>query len=139
MKVVLISCVKTKQNFTCRASEMYTSYWFKSAYRYAQEQEPDKIFILSAKYGLLEPDDIIDTYEMKLSNKSNERKLWTERVIEKLCQKCDLQNDEFVILAGNAYRKYILQHIRLYKIPLDGMRQGEQISFFKHYFQGKNK
>ena len=75
MKIVLVSCVKSKQARTCKASEMYTSFWFKSAYRYALEQKPDKIFILSAKYGLLEADEVIETYEKKLSNRTAERKL----------------------------------------------------------------
>ena len=135
MKVVLVSCVKTKRKYPCKASEMYKSFWFKRAYQYALAQNPDKIFILSAKYGLLESDEVIEPYERKLSTRTTERKDWATYVIQKLSQKCNLQQDDFIILAGVAYREYLLPHISNYSIPFEKLRQGEQNSFLKKYFQ----
>lgn len=66
--IVFLSCVKTKQDHRCRADEMYISPLFKLSLRYAQSLNPRKIFILSAKYGLLELNDIIDPYELTLNH-----------------------------------------------------------------------
>src|SRR5262249_14293900 len=56
--VVLISCVKSKRGQRCRAGDMYTSALFQKMMAYAQRLKPKRIFILSAKYGLLSPDEI---------------------------------------------------------------------------------
>lgn len=53
----LISCTKSKQNYPCNASAMYqASDLFRKAYSYATKNY-DVVAILSAKYGLLLPDD----------------------------------------------------------------------------------
>jgi len=44
----------------------------------------------------------------------------------------NLKNDMFVFLAGKKYREYILPYIRYYKIPLKGLRIGEQLKFLKN-------
>jgi len=43
-----------------------------------------------------------------------------------LRDKVSLENDEFVILAGNNYCKYLLPSITNFYLPLDGKRQGER-------------
>jgi hypothetical protein len=52
--IVLLSCVKSKRGRPCKAGEMYTSPLFQKMMAYAQSLNPQSIFILSAKYGLLE-------------------------------------------------------------------------------------
>jgi len=64
--IVLRSCVKSKRSYRCKAAEMYTSPLFQKTMAYAQRLRAKRIFILSAKYGLLDPDDIIDPYEQTL-------------------------------------------------------------------------
>jgi len=44
----------------------------------------------------------------------------------------NLQNDIFIFFAGKKYREYILPHIKYYKIPLNGLRIGEQLKFLKN-------
>ena len=51
MKIVLISCASKKLNHKAKAGDLYISQLFKSGLRYAKSLNPDKIFILSAKYG----------------------------------------------------------------------------------------
>jgi hypothetical protein len=64
--VVLLSCVKSKLTHCCRAGDMYTSPLFRKMMAYAESLRPKRIFILSAKYGLLRPDDLIEPYEQTL-------------------------------------------------------------------------
>ena len=48
-------------------------------------------------------------------------------------QKTDLENDEFIILAGNDYMKYLLEHIPNNYNPVRGLGIGQQMKFFKEF------
>ena len=67
---------------------MYQGQLFKKSYLYAIKLNPDKIFILSAKYGLLELNDIIEPYNITLNNTPNAIiKNWSEKAIQQLKNK----------------------------------------------------
>jgi cytoplasmic iron level regulating protein YaaA (DUF328/UPF0246 family) len=111
---------------------MYVSTLFKSAYRYAHKLGADKIFILSAKYGLLEETTMIEPYNETLITKSvAEKKEWATRVLDELAKKADLQKDEFVFLAGEKYREYLIGNIKHATVPLKGLQIGKQLAFYK--------
>ena len=131
-KVVLISCVKSKLIVPAKAKDLYTSDLFRSALEYAYYLKADKIFILSAKYGLVELDQVISPYEMTL-NKMGEpqKRAWASTVIQALCQKTDLQSDLFIILAEENYRKYLIPALKHYEIPLEGLAFGQQLHELK--------
>ena len=101
VKIYLISFTKSKLGYTCPAIEMYTkSPLFRFKLCYCKKTDVDKIFILSAKYHLLEPDTIIDDYDLTLNNFNEEEKInWSEIVLDDLKNKTDLKNDEFILLA----------------------------------------
>ena len=82
MKVALLSCTSRKKNYPCRASEMYSeSSRFRLSYQYAKKTS-DKIYILSAKYGLISEYEVIKPYNEALKDKSSkERLLWSNNVI----------------------------------------------------------
>lgn len=131
-KIVLISCVKSKLNYPAKAKDLYTSTLFKSNLQYAYQLKPDAIYILSAKYGLLDLEQMIDPYEMTLNKMSEaEKKIWSRKVLNALQQKADLKSDLFVILAGMNYRKYLLPELTHYEIPLDGLSFGRQLQELK--------
>ena len=128
--IVLITCVKKKQNRRCKAEDLYISPFFKKSLAYARSLNPDKIFILSAKYGLLELKKKVESYEMTLNTfKAKELKEWAEGVLEQLRQEADIEQDKFVFLAGDKYRKYLLPKIRDCEIPLKGLGIGKQLQF----------
>jgi len=52
-RVVLISCVSKKLPHAAPAKELYMSALFQFCLRFARTLKPDNIFILSAKYGLV--------------------------------------------------------------------------------------
>ena len=126
MKVVLISCVKMKQEVVHRAKDLYTSPLFRKAWAYAQMLQADRIYILSAKYGLTDPEQLIERYDVTLNNMpSSERRAWAQGVLDRMKQVgIDPQRDEFIILAGRNYYHYRyllgpsgLQH---YTLPYNG-------------------
>jgi cytoplasmic iron level regulating protein YaaA (DUF328/UPF0246 family) len=131
-KIVLISCASKKLAYKSKAEDLYISTLFRLSFAYAKKLKPDKIFILSAKYGLLNLNDEIATYNETLNNKSvGDIKIWAGKVVTDLGKMVNLKSDMFVFFAGKKYREHILPHIRYYEIPLKGLRIGEQLQFLK--------
>ena len=123
-KIVLISCVSKKETEACKAKDMYLSPLFKMSWEYAKQFSPDKVFILSAKHHLLDPEQRIDPYNVTLYTfAAAERKAWAQRVLSGLeAAGLDLEHDEFVLLAGKKYYEYLLGEggIRNFTLPLHG-------------------
>ena len=130
--IVLVSCVKTKRNHPCKAGEMYTSALFQKMMAYAQRLNAKSIFILSAKYGLLSTETIIDPYEQTLKNmKSAERHQWARGVVSELRRHCDLDADNFVFLAGMPYRENLVSHLKHHEVPMEGLPFGKQLQWLE--------
>jgi hypothetical protein len=129
--VVLLSCVKSKRSHRCKAGEMYTrSPLFRKMMAYGQSLKPKNIFILSAKYGLLRLDEMIEPYEQTLSNmKSADKRLWAQGVLAELRKHCDLDADNFVFLAGAPYRENLVPHLKYYEVPMEGLTFGKQLQW----------
>lgn len=107
---------------------MYTNDLFRKMFLYAEKLHPKMIFILSAKYGLLKPDDVIEPYEKTLKNmRADEKRAWTEAVITRLRQEADLQKERFIFLAGAPYREGILPYIVHHEVPMEGLSFGRQL------------
>jgi hypothetical protein len=90
-------------------------------------------FILSAKHGLLSPDEVIAPYEQTLNRLSvMERRAWAEMVKNRLVSVV-MPEDRVVILAGARYREFLMPTLELLaarvEIPMEGMRIGEQLSW----------
>ena len=131
-KIVLISCVSQKLPHRAKARDLYVSTLFRLNLKYANSLCPDEIYILSAKHGLLELEREIQPYEQTLNNmRSAEIKEWANNVLQQLRSVTSLEEPEFIFLAGNKYRKYLLPHIKNAEIPLKGMRIGEQLQRLK--------
>jgi hypothetical protein len=132
MRIALISCVKSKLKHPAPAKDLYISPLFKFSLKYAKSLNPDRIFILSAKYGFLDLDQNIEPYELTLNKmKKNDVKIWSEKVLEKLRKNADLDNDEIIFIAGEKYRRFLTPHIRHYSVPLKGMSFGNQLRYMK--------
>lgn len=131
-KVVLISCVSMKLDAQAKARDLYISPLFKMNLAYAQLQKPDAIYILSAKYGLLDLESIIDPYEQTLNTmKSGQVKDWALDVIDQMEGKVNFKKDEIIFLAGERYRKFLMPLCRNAKVPLEGLGIGKQLGWLK--------
>ena len=130
--IVLISCVKTKVSHRAKAKDLYTSARFRYSLEYARTLKPDAIYVLSALYGLLELDQVVDTYDFTLVGKSESFKQeWADQVLRVLKTKTDLKRDHFIVLASNNYRKYLLDEMESFEIPMEHLNQGQQLQFLK--------
>jgi len=82
--IALVSCGRRKRDHSTKARNLYSSSWFDKASAYA-EKVSDAWYILSAKYGLLEPDTVISPYDQTLNTMpADERETWGEKVIDEL-------------------------------------------------------
>ena len=130
--IFLISCVSKKLPDKAMARDLYISPLFKLNLKYAQQKKPNKIFILSAKYGLLELGTEIKPYDLTLNEMAaKEIKKWAVRVLKELDRKTDLNKDEFIFLAGERYRRYLIPSIKNFRIPLEGLSIGKQLQYLK--------
>lgn len=132
-KVVFISCVSKKLSHRAAAKDLYISPLFKLNLAYSKSLKPDKIFILSARHGLLELNDRIAPYDTTLNTMSDkERRAWGAKVMRQLQGKVDLEKDSFVFLAGGRYRKYLMPHMEHVHVPMMHLGIGKQLQFLKH-------
>ena len=136
LKLGLVSCAKSKQDYPCRAEEMYKpSNLFTKAYEYASKHY-DQVAILSAKYGLLLPHEVIEPYELTLKTMGRKaKKQWANRVYRQLKGKFDLDEiSEIYFHAGMDYREDLIPLLRRegirVQVPLKGLRQGEQLQWY---------
>ena len=137
LKLGLVSCTKSKQDYPCKAEEMYRpSPLFTKAYDYATKNY-DQAAILSAKYGLLLPHEVIEPYELTLKTIGRKaKKQWAERVYRQLNEKFDFTEiSEIYFHAGLDYRNDLIPLLRSEDIsvcvPLKGLRQGEQLKWYR--------
>lgn len=128
--IVLISCVSKKVGHPAKAKDLYVSPLFQLCLRYAHSLHPDNIFVLSAKYGLVELDQVLAPYNETLNTMGDrEIWLWASGVLDQLRARADLDGDRFMFLAGEKYRRHLIPHIRHYEIPMEGLTIGRQLQF----------
>ncbi|MTP73977.1 hypothetical protein GMB80_13665 [Turicibacter sanguinis] len=132
-KDVLITCVSKKRDYACKARDLYISEWFKKSLAYAEKViKSDKIFILSAEYGVVSIEKVIAPYDKTLTKMNKiERVAWSNLVVEELNQHIDLENDEVMFLAGKRYREHLEPHIKNMTVSMEGLKIGQQLRFLK--------
>ena len=131
LMMIFLSCTKSKRNEKCKAKDMYISDLFKKSLQYAESLKPDKIFILSAKYGLLNLDDIIAPYNQTLKGANNETcKHWAMMVYKQMLeQKIDFA-EKAIFLCGVNYRRYLMTKFKNASAPMKNIRIGKQLEFY---------
>lgn len=131
-RFILIACAQKKLARPAFVCDLYTSPLFKMSVAYAETLRPRTIFVLSAKYGLLQLHDIRAPYERTLNTMSSAAvRTWSKRVLMQLRDKTNVKKDEFVFLAGERYRKFLVPHLRNTRVPLAGLTIGKQLQFLK--------
>ncbi len=133
-QIYLVACVAVKQNTPTAARDLYISPWFKKARAYV-ERYSERWYILSAKYGLLEPTTVISPYNITLNNMGiKERQRWAHEVYQKLRKASHPNRDKFIFLAGQKYREplatwLIDDHYQI-EVPMQGLTIGKQLQWF---------
>lgn len=131
--VFLVSCVSKKRSTPAPACDLYISDLFRKERAFI-EATGCRWFILSAEHGLVAPEEVIVPYDRTLNTMGIAgRRAWARRVWIQLSERV-LPVDHIVIFAGHRYREFLLdplrQEVACVEIPLEGLRIGEQLSWF---------
>jgi hypothetical protein len=136
-RIGLVGCVKSKRRSAAPAADLYTSALFVGRRRWVVET-CDRWFILSAKYGLLDPGQVIEPYDESLTQMGRPaRREWSRRVVEDLQHRLGvLDRYEFELHAGSAYSEYGLRDALVtagsgVAAPAEHLRQGEQLALYR--------
>jgi hypothetical protein len=132
-RVYLVSCVSKKSPTAAPAKEFYASPWFLAVRRYI-EAAGDPWFVLSAKYGLVSPDQVLTPYDETLNSmKIAERRAWSSRVIAQM-DGTNLAPRSIVLFAGLRYREFLMEYLNrrsTVEVPMEGLRIGKQLQWLK--------
>lgn len=131
-KIFLIACASKKRGERTRAGDLYVSPLFSKSKELATF-EADKWYILSAKHGLLRPDEIISPYDKTLNRMTQtERHQWARRVLNELIN-VSSPSDDIIILAGSAYRETLVPELEdrgyAVSVPMLGLSIGNQLKW----------
>ena len=125
MATAFISCSKSKKSYPAPARDLYQGALFKKALAYA-EAHFDHVYILSAKYGVVHPDQIIEPYDKTLKEMSKkEREEWYQ-LVKKQMQELNLSKP-YVFFTGHLYC-YAFEGEK----PLEGLSIGKQLQWFNN-------
>ncbi len=127
--LAVVPCGKLKLTHPAPAKDMYIGTFFKAVYRFALKHS-NRIVIVSAKYGVLEPDQTISPYDVTLSKVSKEyRREWSEKVAPTLQEFVD-KGYTLLYLCNKRYREGCPAGLT----PLEGKGgMGEQIKWLKEH------
>lgn len=110
--ILLVGCVKGKLEWASRvpARNLYVSPLWRSRRIYA-ENSGRPWYILSAKYGLLDPDAPITWYDLALGDlPAAQRRAWSQRVVDSLVEKFPAMDGKIIeIHAGKDYVDFGLE------------------------------
>lgn len=127
--IYLVSCVGKKRGHAAEAKDLYASEWFIRARAFVERSGGDW-FILSAKFGLVAPDQKIEPYEQTLNDMSvAERRAWAAKVQEQMERTLPASGRCFV-LAGQRYREFLMGYLVArysIEVPMKGLAIGQQL------------
>lgn len=119
MRVALVGCGKAKLDRAAPARELYTGSLFRAAARWA-DRHADRWYVLSAKHGVVDPDNVLDPYNYSMMDLAQSDRsgriahpgplnLWATRCRAALFSTREREaarlspGDHVVLLAGAAY------------------------------------
>lgn len=131
-----MSCVAKKRTYAAPARDLYTSALFQKARAYA-ERTADAWFVLSAKYGLVNAESVIEPYDVTLNEMGvGERRVWVARVQQQL-EQVTRTGDTIVMLAGARYREGLTAALQRrgvrVEVPIQGLKIGEQLQWLSRW------
>lgn len=132
-RVALVGCCGPKLSSRAPAFELYTSQLFRLARAFA-ERTCDAWLILSAKHGVVRPENVLEPYDCRLEHLTAEQLAWWHsRVRHELATQ--FPGATFVLLAGEAYAAGLAG--LTVERPLRGLGIGQRIAWFARQLEGR--
>lgn len=102
MITYIVACGEKKLPYPTKAKNLYQGSYFTACFNYAKEMS-DSIYIISAKHGLIKPDEVISPYNLRI----NDEEAITAQEVKEQAQQLKILDSEIVVLGGNEYVKFI--------------------------------
>lgn len=132
LRIALIGCGAKKLDRAARARDLYVGPLFRAALAYAEAEEFDGIFVLSAKHGFVRLGDKLEPYDVALEGLSaDERGLLGALVVRDLVHEPAGEPAEITLLAGEGYAALLDGAPWKVHAPLAGLQVGERLAWFK--------
>lgn len=127
MKICLIACRKEKLPHAAPAKDLYQALQFKKSRRWV-EATFDRWYIVSGKYGFVDPEEVLEPYDLSLLQvPKSERLEWSERVSEAILDATE-PGDEITFLAERTYHEHVIPVLkeagRKVETPTAGLSSG---------------
>lgn len=148
--VTVIQCSDTKLDEAATAWDLYTGNVFRAQRELARDLG-HPVRILSAKYGVVRPDEVLEPYDLSIRDlTADQQKTWNRHVYQELHA---TNADDFYVLAGRDYVRppkvksgwwsaELCQNVTLHGdpakvvLPLEGVGIGGQRRFAKQVRDG---
>lgn len=134
-RIFLVAGSRTQKNSPAAARDLYQGELFRYGLQYAEKAGGDRAYILSPKYGIVRPDDIIEPYKVSFASLTSkqitqwqgvrvmykkDRTAWRALVARQLSGIARLDKDIFVVLAGKEYVEHLRFFVAHIEEPLKG-------------------
>jgi hypothetical protein len=124
--ITLIACVAKKAPCPAPACDLYVSPWFRLARAVAEPR--GRWYVLSARYGLVRPGDILSPYDEMLPKNAS---AWASRVAAQLAD--NEVPGPVLVLAGSRYAGPLVPLLKEDgfepELPLKGLGIGQQLAW----------
>ncbi|HEY0435262.1 MAG TPA: hypothetical protein VGC92_01385 [Phenylobacterium sp.] len=121
--LILIPCGGRKLALPARARDLYTGPYFRQALAWARTLG-GRFLILSAKHGLVEPEERIEPYDLRMGQPGSV----TAGLVHAQAHARGLLDEPCVLAAGGrAYLKVVRDVWPLAETPFEGLGLGKQL------------
>ena len=115
-RIALVGCSASKLKHPAEAREFYTSQLFRASYTFA-EKTCDAVLIVSAFYGVVEPNSVLEPYDRSLRTlRKTEREKWGVYVVGQLLPRFKTP-PQLVLLAGKIYADALMYGAHWHDLP----------------------
>jgi cytoplasmic iron level regulating protein YaaA (DUF328/UPF0246 family) len=106
LPLVIISCGDKKLDHPAPAHQLYSGMYFQSMLSYGLSITTlDNIKIVSAKYGLIPAEQIIEPYQLHITNK---RAIHASKIYQQAKEQKLLDREQVVLVSGQNYAELML-------------------------------
>jgi hypothetical protein len=127
-RIALVSCGKQKLEVAAPAKDLYQSVLFKKTRAYV-ERHYDRWLILSALHRVLDPEDLVQPYDLRMPTKRVQQELWARQAGGYVHVRIPAQS-HVDLFCGEDYEG-VARHLGAYGhttgFPLAGLQVGERL------------
>ncbi|TDB90897.1 hypothetical protein E1264_03460 [Actinomadura sp. KC216] len=117
--VVVVGCSRAKRDRPADAGELYTGSFHKLCMETARSLRPDRLFVLSARYGLVGPGHPMRPYDTRIGDPDQVK---PARLVRQAKMMGCWQSDLTIVLAGREYVELARKVWPDAVAPLEGAR-----------------